>query len=122
MSRPLKFKTVKEMRVKIDAYFKQCDLNEEPLTITGLALALDCDPDTLLNYGKKEEFFGTVKRAKLKIEHYLELSLYRPTNVTGIIFNLKNNFGWKDKQEVEHGGKNIQIVFNETDKKLCGAD
>jgi hypothetical protein len=25
--------------------------------------------------------------------------------VTGVIFNLKNNFGWKDKNEVEYSEK-----------------
>ena len=24
---------------------------------------------------------------------------------TGVIFNLKNNFGWKDKQEIEQNGE-----------------
>jgi hypothetical protein len=98
--RPLKFKTVKELQKKIDVYFKKCIEDEDPYTITGLALALDCDRQTLLNYEKKEEFFGTIKKAKLKVENYLETKALKGDIVPVMtIFNLKNNFGWKDKTE-----------------------
>ena len=52
----------------------------------------------LINYSKDKEFFDTIKKAKLKIENYLEEHLVTDNSVTGIIFNLKNNYGWKDKQ------------------------
>ena len=35
------------------------------------------------------------------MEDYLEKKLLTGNSATGIIFNLKNNFEWKDKQEVE---------------------
>jgi hypothetical protein len=50
-------------------------------------------------YQDKPEFSHTIKRAKLRIEDALEQRLARAASVTGIIFNLKNNFGWKDAQE-----------------------
>ena len=53
----------------------------------------------LINYSNKEEFFDTIKKAKLKVENYLEKRLIKDSSCTGIIFNLKNNYGWKDKQE-----------------------
>lgn len=102
--RPLKYKTVEELNEAISKYFAECDMFEEPYTITGLALALDVDRKTLINYSNKEEFFHTIKKAKLKVENYLEKGLMRGSNATGIIFNLKNNFEWKDKQEIEHSG------------------
>ena len=102
--RPLKFKTVDELNESINKYFNTCDENEEPYTITGLALALDIDRKTLNNYEERDEFFHTIKKAKLKVENYLEKRLIKDTSTTGIIFNLKNNFEWKDKQEIKHSG------------------
>lgn len=102
--RPLKYETVEELDEAINKYFAECDMLKEPYTITGLALALDVDRRTLTNYSNKEEFFPTIKRAKLKVENYLEKRLIKDTSTTGIIFNLKNNFNWKDKQEIEHSG------------------
>lgn len=71
-----------------------------PYTVTGLALALDTSRETLVNYEEKAEYFDTIKRAKEKIQNYLELNL-NSTSPTGTIFNLKNNYGWKDKTESE---------------------
>ena len=97
--RPPKYKTAKEMQEKIDQYFKECDNSNRPYTITGLALALDLDRKSIINYSEQDEFFHTIKKAKLQVENYLEERLINDTSTTGIIFNLKNNYGWKDKQE-----------------------
>lgn len=102
--RPLKYKTVDELEIAITNYFENCDRHHEPYTITGLALALDIDRKTLINYEKRDEFFHTIKKAKLRVENYLEKRLINDNSTTGIIFNLKNNFDWKDKQEIEHSG------------------
>ena len=109
--RPKAYTEVKTMQQKIDEYFKKCDYSNEPYTITGLCLSLDICRDTLSEYMKKEEFSDTIKKAKLKVENYLEKHLITDSSTTGIIFNLKNNFGWKDKQELEHSG-NINNPFS----------
>lgn len=98
------------MQERINKYFANCDKNGYPYTITGLALALDLDRKSLLNYSKEEEFFHTIKKAKQKVEEFLEMCLYKQS-VTGVIFNLKNNFGWVDKQEIDttHTDR-IQII------------
>ena len=114
VGRPLKFKSVEELQEKIDEYFAKCDNHKarvikkdgtieevpapQPYTITGLALHLDTDRQTLCNYEKRSEFFDTIKRAKQKVEEQLERGLWG-NNVTGLIFNLKNNFLWKDQQD-----------------------
>lgn len=101
IGRPLKFRSAEELEDKIFKYFEYCDKNKKPYTVTGLAVFLDCDRDTLLNYQQREEFFGTIKRAKTKIENWIEEhSLMGDINPTVSIFNLKNNFGWRDKQEI----------------------
>lgn len=118
--RPMKFKSVEELQEKIDAYFARCEEEEEPLTITGLALALDTSRETLMEYSEREEFVDTIKKAKLKIEHAYELRNIKRGNA-GDIFALKN-FGWKDKTEsdIKLGGSvnimpSIKIDDNELD-------
>jgi len=133
LGRPPKFKSVKELEVKIDNYFNSCwtqkidpsgnlmflrdrkglktdtpiTVQTQPYTITGLAVFLSVDRDTLMNYQAKSEFFGTIKRAKQRCEAYAEEQLFIGRNVAGAIFNLKNNYGWKDKMETEHSGNLI---------------
>lgn len=128
--RPRKFETIEKLQRKIDRYFKSCWAQKmdvlgnpmfirdksgkqtkkkvliqiKPYTVTGLAVFLDVDRDTLLNYEAKSEFFGTIKRAKQRCETYAEESLFIGKNVSGAIFNLKNNYGWKDRAETEHSG------------------
>lgn len=101
MARPKKYTDVEEMENKIENYFKMCDKKGEPYTITGLAIALDLDRKSINNYSKDDKFFPTIKKSKAKVEEYLEKRLLFNSSATGVIFNLKNNFDWKDKQEVE---------------------
>jgi hypothetical protein len=117
MSRPLKFQTVEELQQAIDGYFEGIKetlyINAdgvhiyEPLTITGLALALDTTRQTLMDYENRDEFTDTIKKAKTRIENYAEKRLFG-TAPTGAIFALKN-YGWKDKTEsdITSGGKEI---------------
>lgn len=97
--RPPKYKAAEDMQAKIDEYFNECDTNEIPYTITGLAIALDMTRDQILKYSDKEEFKDTIKRAKQKVENAYELRLVK-LGRAGDIFALKN-FGWADKQEIE---------------------
>ena len=126
--RPPKYETPEEMQAIIELYFIACrvnqsedkglleDLTEEQLsiisdiedivpTISGLAYTLGMSTEALRNYEGKEEFLATVKRAKQRVEISLEQRL-AGNAVTGSIFSLKNNFGWKDKSEKEISGPN----------------
>lgn len=105
VGRPLKFETVEELEKKIEDYFRHCEQNELPYTVSRLAYELGCSRQTLLTYGEKDEFLDTIKKAKAKIEFYNEEQLYINPRTAGVIFNLKNNFGWKDKQEVDWKGE-----------------
>lgn len=78
--------------------------------------------DTMLEYEKQEWFSDTIKEAKQRIERYNADSLFREKNVTGIIFNLKNNFGWVDKSEVDSKTINIDVteeITEEQKKKIA---
>lgn len=100
--RPLKYNSVEAMQNDIDKYFEECDEKGKPYTVSGLAYALGTNRQTLINYESKEEFFDTIKGAKARIELFNEEMLYnKDVSTTGVIFNLKNNYGWKDKQEIE---------------------
>jgi len=115
--RPLLFKSAEELEDKIEEYFEFCNnrikeihdkeggvvaiTHPAPYTMSGLANRLGIDRDTLLNYSKKEEFFGTVKMARNRVHEDVEVRLMESRNQAGAIFNLKNNFGWKDKNETE---------------------
>jgi len=102
---PRRFSSPEELQRLIDIYFAECDKKEKPYTITGLALALNFNSrQTLLNYEGRPEFMDTIKKAKMKCQNYAEESLYTNRQVAGIIFNLKNNYGWVDKHEVAHSG------------------
>jgi len=118
---PMKFKSPEEMQAAIDEYFDYCDnrikqvydknsgtvievLHPAPYTILGLCRVLEIDRKTLLNYEKRtgyEEFFHTVKKAKAKIAEDVEKRSFEGSPA-GAIFNLKNNFGYKDKTEQDH--------------------
>lgn len=109
--RPPKYSTAEEMQSVIDGYFQtdafigEGDKRVFAPTVAGLAYALDLSRQGLLEYEDKGEFSDTVKKAKQRIAIALEQKLYGQT-VTGIIFNLKNNFGWKDQSQQELTGAN----------------
>jgi hypothetical protein len=94
--RPLKFATPEILQEKIDQYFKETPPIE--VTISGLALFLDTSRETLMNYEKKDDFFDTVKKAKLRVQVEYEKDLRKKAR-PGDIFALKN-FGWSDRQEI----------------------
>lgn len=119
VGRPLEFDSVEQLEEKIYAYFSDChrirlsmmsenvDLPDDVCTtdayptLSGLALCLGVDRKTIYNYGKKDEFFPTIRNARAHIESVLEQRLFYQ-HCTGVIFNLKNNFDWKDKNEIDH--------------------
>lgn len=126
-----KYKTVKDLEEKIKEYFEYCDsqriwteksLHVKPYTISGLCVFLDIDRATLLRYEEiDKDFCNTIKRAKQKIENNIEENaMMGILNPTVSIFNLKNNFGWKDKTEQEiTGSMDIKTAYNQmTDEEL----
>lgn len=98
--RPRAFNSVEELESKINDYFEYCNKENKPYTMSGLAYYLDVDRRTIVNYTKEEEFFPAIKKARDRVQMQLEENaLLNKGNPTFTIFNLKNNFDWKDKIE-----------------------
>jgi hypothetical protein len=80
-------------------------------SITGLCLSVGLTRETWSQYSKQKAFSDSIKRAKATIEKYNIEQLYVPKIATGVIFNLKNNFEWRDQQDLNHSGSlSVQIV------------
>lgn len=133
--RPRKFSSPEELEAKIEQYFREkckdeiiksddgepvynkfggLQVKENPPTTTGLALFLGfVDRQSLYDYIKRgDEFSCIMKKAASTIEEYVEKRLLSNGGAPHI-FWLKN-YGWRDKQEVEHSGKveQVQIIDN----------
>lgn len=97
-------KTPQELEKRISKYFNDCSKDDSPLTKTGLAIAIGVGRSTLARYRDREEFREIMLRASAICERYAEESLFTNKNVAGVIFNLKNNYGWEDKHETKYTG------------------
>ena len=128
--RPLKFDTVEKLEIEINAYFAMQDphledrlvesgVNErgetifmkrkvmteqKPYTVSGLARHIGLTRQGLLEYQDKDGFSDTVKAAKERCHEYAESQLYGRA-ATGAAFSLKNNWNWRDRQEIDHTSK-----------------
>lgn len=118
--RPPHFKNPKEMQVAIDDYFdnvmSKYEVGNSGITVgrpavSELAYHLGMSTRSFVDYAHKDDFSPTIKRARQRIEMELEKALFNG-QCTGIIFNLKNNFGWKDKQEVESVNTHKHTIEN----------
>ena len=127
--RPAIYTSIDDMQESVDTYFIDIARNraairlQEPLpdntstdnwhpTVTGLATAIGMDREGIKTYGKRDEFSYTIKRARNRVQEYLEQRLY-DSSPAGAIFNLKNNYGWRDEKHLSvdtQETKTIQIV------------
>ena len=94
-----KYKTAQDMQKAVDNYFKSTD---HP-TFCGLGYFLgfrsrSSFQDYKKRYPKTSGFAEVIGGAKFRLEAALEERLYH-NNAAGTIFNLKNNYGWKDQRE-----------------------
>lgn len=141
MARPLKYKTVEELQVAIDAYFTECEgkplldgdgkavtdkygelviVGARPPTVTGLALALGfTGRQALLNYQGRKQFMDTITRAKARCEAYAEERLFDRDGARGAQFSLEHNFRWKsddsDKETLDRAARILKEVAGAID-------
>lgn len=94
-----KYNTPEELQLKIDDYFKMCEEKKKPLTVSGLAVWIGLSRAELIAYQKSDDFNEILKKAKNMCESFLEQQLHNSGQVAGLIFILKNCYGWRDRQE-----------------------
>lgn len=147
-----KYRTPEEMQQVVDRYFHDCALNlawleggediEREFRVTedtypalsGLALALGMSRAKMLSYRVNdgsvlaEAFASVVAEAKARVEAALEQRLLRGGNVQGVVFALKNSFGWRDK-DIVAGSDTIEsaavierVVVSVPAKRQLGSD
>lgn len=113
----MKYSSPEELERVVDLYFDTCDEQDRPYTVTGLALSLGMTREQLLQYQERVEFQDAIKRAKQRVAAYAEEQLYRKSGqVAGIIFSLKNNFGWKDSFESIHTNVDMNDLLEKIEK------
>jgi len=98
-----------------ETYFDQVKIDGKLPTLSGLCLHLGFyDKESFSHYDTYGgEFSRTVKRARMRIEDDRHQRLANPA-CTGIIFDLKANHGWQDKQTLEHTGTDGGPIQTET--------
>ena len=102
--RPRIIGSPEEFDQKVDEYVASCAANEEPVTFTGMALALGFNSrQSFYDYRGYDDgrFSASVKRAQCLVEHEYEKALRTDRSAGGPIFALKN-YGWSDRQEIHH--------------------
>lgn len=110
-NKPCKLDNPEEVQAKIDEYFEVMDKCNRPYTMSGLAYFLGTNRMTIMNSrNRNPEINEIIGRARDKIEQYVEEQLFVNPRTVGCIFNLKNNFGWQDKQEISVGQTNQNLL------------
>lgn len=104
--RPPLFKSLEDLEEKIEAFWKWIKKNKKHPTMSRLAVFLECDRKTIVNYSHKDEFFHTIKKVRALIEADKNEMLFDRTIPTaGVIFDLVNNTeDWKNPQHHKHAG------------------
>ncbi len=131
--RPPLYKSAEEMQKLIDEYFLECEgkpfikpdgevltdkhgypvmVGVKPPSIVGLALKLGLKSrQAIINYQDRPEFNDTITRAKMRIEEYNNARLFDKDGVRGAMFSLSVNYGYVEKQGIEHSGQiGVKIV------------
>lgn len=112
IGRPPKYTSVEEVQDIITEYLNNNNTVEDPPLVSGLALALGLSRQGLLDYSKKDAFSDTIKEGRQYIEAFNEkMLLTKKTSPIGLIFNLKNNFGWRDDKQLVVVHKNIASIM-----------
>lgn len=115
--RPPAFTSPKELEEKLDNYFAQFEVKgcKDIPEWTDLMNFLGVHRDTIHVYSSKQGYSDPIKNAKQKCEAFIAKGIMKgELNATGGIFNLKHNYGWKDRQELEHSGSIATPSINVT--------
>jgi hypothetical protein len=99
--RPLKFQDPIAFDKMIDDFFINCEETGHKPTIEHLAVYMNCNHETLSDYEVREQFSASVKKARRRCLDWLISQGLDARNPAMHIFLAKNNYGYKDKQEID---------------------
>ncbi len=128
MARPRKIDSPETLQATFDEYIGHCKAFTKPVlsnagklvdvptprvpTVGEFCRFMQMDRNTLDEYNTRPEFSRTIKSIHEAIHDAKQIALLNGEgNTTGIIFDLKCNHGWKDKQTIEHEGE-IIVTMN----------
>jgi hypothetical protein len=106
---------------KIEEYFEHCETEKKKYTVAGLVYFLGYSNKQSISdlRGRKDPMYGwLIDRARLRIEDNKNSQLLKPGQPTaGYIFDLKNNHGWRDRQEITGEGGGPVFVYESAIKR-----
>ena len=98
--------TPEEFEERCDSYFAELKETGEYPTMTGLAIHMGfASRQSIHDYKQRPGYAQAVSRAALRVENGYERQLANGRGDGGVVFALKN-FGWTDKQELDHTSSN----------------
>lgn len=107
------FETPEEFAAKFEEFCELVDGDEKRPTMSELAWFMGfASRQSIYDYRKKEGFEYISNRIILFCERHLENQLFDGRGDGGLVFALKQ-FGWHDKQQIEHSEKVIDTGENE---------
>lgn len=101
MGRPLKFQDPIAFDKMVDKFFDMCDRDNKKPTIEHLAVHMGCFDQTITDYENRPDYSASVKKAKERCLNWLISAGLEARNPAMHIFLAKNNYGYKDKQEID---------------------
>jgi hypothetical protein len=94
--------TVVKFKNEANKYFEKCEKDDTIPTKRGLMLYMKMCDSSWTNYEKYPEYKDLMGYLLMIIQNWLEIDVYNtPGAAAGKIAFMKNNQGWKDKQEIE---------------------
>ena len=86
-----------------------------PPTVGGLAAYLGIHRDTWNAYCKMTEFSDTTTYARGRMHAYLEQEMLTRSgkDLKGILFNLENNYGYRERQQVAVQGMSLEDLLRQ---------
>lgn len=104
MGRPPIFKRPEDLLSEFKKYVAQAKKKEEPILLSGFCAYKTIYKEMFYEYSKKSpEFSQAVKKIRAICEQNIESGILTGKyNATAGIFNLKNNHGQTDRQEINN--------------------
>lgn len=84
-----------------------------PPTVVGLCLALKISRDTWNSYCNDPEYADTTTRVRGLMQCWREEALHTRKDVRGLIWDLENNYGYKERNHPAASGKTVEQYLAE---------